>query len=114
MKNSKINLFAFLGMVLFSVVSINRDSKDGSVVLEGNRVYANESSSLWHRKNDDCKYTFKGKAGAKVYFLGMYVGTINAEGEFVYTATDTQTSCTAGGQEQCEARYCPINPFTTN
>jgi len=65
----------------------------------------------WCRTDSDCVYTITGKAGADVYILGMYIGKIDAKGKLIYEVKDGKTHCTAGGKEQCEARYCPINPF---
>jgi len=76
------------------------------------QVAANsESSAGWIRTNDDCVYTVSGKVGADAYLFGVYIGRIGADGTATYTAKDAQTDCASGGNQQCEARYCPINPF---
>jgi len=65
---------------------------------------------LWVRVNDDCVYKFKGKANATitVTILGAKINIkLDANGEATYESSGSQTDCTAGGQQQCEAKYCP-------
>ena len=66
--------------------------------------------TLWTRLDGDCTYTFTGEAGSIINFkiLGVpFSVTIGVDGTASYTYPGGKTNCTAGGQEQCMARYCP-------
>ena len=66
--------------------------------------------TLWTREDDDCTYTFTGKAGSQVHFsiLGIPISlTIGADGTATYVYGNGKTHCKSGGNEQCTARYCP-------
>jgi len=70
----------------------------------------NENQGLWKRIDEDCTYTFYGKAGSIVSFtIGDHSVslTIGAEGYVSYTYSGGKTRCVSGGNEQCTARYCP-------
>ena len=68
--------------------------------------------TLWVRKDGDCVYEATGKAGStvKLNLGGTSIITLklNSDGYVKYVATDAQTDCTAGGKQQCQARYCPV------
>jgi|GEM_PF-1842601 len=72
------------------------------------------TGSGWKRTNSDCVYTVTGEVGADAYILGIYIGKIGGKGIATYEAKDAQTDCAYGGNQQCEARYCPTNPFKDN
>ncbi|RXF71828.1 hypothetical protein [Arcticibacter tournemirensis] len=67
-------------------------------------------TTLWIRKDDNCTYTFYGKAGADVTIFGGTVIKIGANGYAMFVLPYGKTDCTAGGADQCTARYCP-SPF---
>jgi hypothetical protein len=68
--------------------------------------------TLWVRKDGNCVYEATGKAGStvKLNLGGTSIITLklNSDGYVKYVATDAQTDCTAGGKQQCQARYCPV------
>lgn len=74
-----------------------------------------ENDELWHREDKDCVYTITGKAGGKIQVKIAGVGivnlTIGADGTASYTYSGGKTICTAGGNQQCESRYCPQLSF---
>ena len=69
------------------------------------------TSSLWFREDKDCVYTYTGSANKSISIsIGSQVisGKFDQNGVFTYTVKDGKTHCTAGGHEQCSARYCPV------
>lgn len=68
--------------------------------------------TLWVRKDGSCVYRATGKAGSTIKLnLGsaqIITLTFDACGKVEYEAEDAKTDCTAGGQQQCQARYCPV------
>ena len=68
--------------------------------------------TLWKRTDEDCEYKATGKAGSTVRLnighAGIITLTFDSKGKIEYVAKGAKTSCTAGGQEQCQARYCPV------
>jgi len=70
----------------------------------------NENQGLWERIDEDCTYTFYGKAGSTVSFTigGKTIFlTVGANGYVSYVYGGGKTRCVSGGNEQCTARYCP-------
>lgn len=69
--------------------------------------------TLWVRTDGDCVYEATGKAGSTLKLnlggTGIITLKLNSEGYVKYVAKDAQTDCTAGGQQQCQARYCPVD-----
>lgn len=68
---------------------------------------ASNSLAVFIRTDYDCKYTFKGKAGATITIFGGKVITIGADGTAEYTYGSGKTDCSTGGTQFCVARYCP-------
>lgn len=72
-------------------------------------------NTLWHRDDQDCVYTVTGKAGGtikvKIVGIGIVNLTLGADGSASYTYPGGKTICTAGGNQQCESRYCPQLSF---
>ena len=70
-----------------------------------------EDSRLWFRNDEDCVYTYSGSANKSIS-INIGGATINgrydSNGKFTYTVSKGLTRCSAGGPEQCEARYCPV------
>ncbi|MDY3063754.1 MAG: hypothetical protein SOW56_06980 [Bacteroidaceae bacterium] len=77
-----------------------------------------EGETLWLRQDENCSYSFEGKAGAEVTLniAGLEAVKLkcDANGKVTYTAKDAQTRCFAGGNEQCQARYCPVVFWESN
>lgn len=66
--------------------------------------------TLWCREDFDCTYIFQGEAGATITVAGVKI-KIGADGMASYTIPKGSTECSFGGNQQCEARYCPSTPF---
>jgi len=68
--------------------------------------------TLWVRKDGDCEYKATGKAGSTVRLnighAGIITLTFDSKGKIEYLAKGAKTDCTAGGKQQCQARYCPV------
>jgi hypothetical protein len=114
--NYEKNIFLSIALVcvaLVTTLSINSKANKHINPLVFANIEAlseNESTQLWIRKDYDCEYKFSGKVGSYVSFtLGASTLTIRigADGTATYTYPDGKTTCTAGGNEQCTARYCP-------
>lgn len=93
-------------------VSLQSDKMNGLMLANVEALATPENGQvLWDRMDKDCLYTITGGAGAQVpiTLLGVTVITLtlDAKGEASYTYYGGKTECSAGGNQQCTARYCP-------
>lgn len=113
MKKKVFSVITLVTLVIVVIVKVNVDKNSAMGVLLANvEALANASEgdgTLWFRLDEDCVYTFKGKANTNFTFtIGGHTlnGTYDRNGEYTYTVSDGQTDCESGGRHQCTARYC--------
>jgi hypothetical protein len=87
--------------IMADIVALADNENPGSGENGGN------GTMLWKREDGDCVYTFTGDVGTKITIFGRTIITIGANGTASYTYGGGKTECTADGQQQCTARYCP-------
>ena len=115
--NKKLKLILLGGAILATaLVGINASvdkSANWNLIMKNAEALANEEwdGTLWDRDDEDCVYTFTGVAnrGITITVGGQTIsGRYDQDGEFEYRVCGGKTRCTAGGYEQCTARYCPV------
>jgi len=108
-------LLGFLAVLMIAVVAMwnmsfgSKTNSRSDVMLANVEALAENENCpdpVYIRTDADCVYSFTGKAGATFTVFGVTL-TFNAQGEATYTYKDGKTHCKSGGDEQCEARYCP-------
>jgi hypothetical protein len=90
-----------------------KNLSDSDVTLKNIEALSEESNNqtqLWIREDEDCIHTFTGAINATITVSLFGIPTkikLDGNGKFEYKYGNGKTTCTANGQEQCEARYCP-------
>jgi hypothetical protein len=116
MKKIKNLLYCLLFLAVIMIAAynttLNKKSTDmAKLTLANVTTLANaesSSSELWNRNDEDCVYTFSGQAHAEITIFGTIKIKLDGNGEATYTVSAGKTHCSANGNEQCTARYCPV------
>lgn len=93
-------------VILQNVEVLTQQENSGQ---EGNN--GSGTGTLWIRLDGNCVYEVEGCAKGEVSIniagVGIIKIKVGADGKASYTYSGGKTNCTAGGNEQCTARYCP-------